>query len=315
VGSDLGTISEPASPPPSAIDATYKARELEGIVDLAFYRRVGFGLAQFFARLNFTPTAVTIIGGVFGVVAGHLYFYQALGINLIGLLFHVIANVFDNADGQLARLTNQQSRTGRILDPVVDHIIWLSIYIHLGLRLQLGGLSAAWIIALAAGLSHGLQAGAADYCRNAYLYFAKGRSELDSVSKVQQEYRQYSRRTNAWSKLLLRLYLNAVHEQELLLPHVKRLLEITKRNFVDGFPTLFQSHYRTLARPTFKWWSLLMTNSRMLVLFVVFLLHQPVWFFWVEITAGNLLLGYLIFRQAKISRSLIRSLTTRTDSA
>jgi len=315
VGSDLGTISKPASPPSSAIDATYKAREIEGIVDLAFYRRIGFGLAQFFARLNFTPTAVTLIGGVFGVVAGHLYFYQALAINLIGMLFHVIANVFDNADGQLARLTNQQSRTGRILDPVVDHIVWLSIYVHLGLRLQLSGFSAAWIIALAAGLSHGLQAGAADYCRNAYLYFGKGGSELDSVSRVQQEYRQSSWRTNAWSKLLLRLYLNAVHEQELLLPHVKRLQEIAKRNFGDVFPTWFQSHYQTLLRPTFKWWSLLMTNTRMLVLFVLFVIRQPVWFFWFEITAGNLLLVYLIFRQEKISRSLIRSVTKRTDSA
>ena len=315
MGSDLGTISQPPSPPSSAIDATYKARELEGIVDLAFYRRVGFGLAQFFARLNFTPTAVTLIGGIFGVVAGHLYFYQALAINLIGMLFHVIANVFDNADGQLARLTNQQSRTGRILDPVVDHVIWLSIYVHLGLRLQLGGFSAAWIITFAAGLSHGLQAGAADYCRNAYLYFGKGGSKLDSVSRVQQEYRQYSWRTNAWSKLLLRLYLNAVHEQELILPGVKRLRQITESNFADAIPDWFQLRYRTLVLPTFKWWSLLMTNSRMLILFVLFLIHQPVWYFWFELTAGNLLLVYLIFRQEKISRSLIRSFTTQKDSA
>src|SRR5205807_8612594 len=111
VGSDLGTISEPVSPPSSAIDATYKARELEGIVDLAFYRRVGFGLAQFFARLNFTPTAVTLIGGAFGVVAGPLYFYQALAINLVRMLFHVVAHSFDHADGQLARLPTPRSRT------------------------------------------------------------------------------------------------------------------------------------------------------------------------------------------------------------
>jgi hypothetical protein len=316
VGSDLGTISEPGPLPSPEIGATYKSREVEGIVDLLFYRRIGFWLAQFFARLNFTPTAVTVIGGAFGVVAGHLYFYQALAINVTGMLFHVLANIFDNADGQLARLTNQQSRTGRILDPIVDHIIWLSVYVHLVLRLQLGGFSSAiWILGLAAGLSHGLQAGAADYCRNAYLYFAKGRNEFDSTAKLEQEYREYAWGTDAWPKLLLRLYLNAMHEQELILPGVKRLRETTESNFAGVLPAWFQSRYRTLVLPTFKWWSLLMTNTRMLVLFVLFLIHQPVWYFWLELTAGNLLLVYLIFRQEKISRSLIRFVTAQKDSA
>jgi len=316
VGSDLSTISEPRSHPQSEIDATYKSRELEGIVDLFFYRRIGFRLARFFARLNFTPTAVTLIGGVFGIVAGHLYFYQALAINLIGMLFHVVANIFDNADGQLARLTNQQSRTGRILDPIVDHVIWLSIYVHLALRLQIGGFSSAiWILGLAAGLSHGLQAGAADYCRNAYLYFGKGRREFDSVSKLEHEYRQYAWGTDAWPKLLLRLYLNAMHEQELLLPGVKRLRETAENNFADAIPAWFQSRYRTLVLPTFKWWSLLMTNSRMLVLLALFLIHQPVWYFWLELTAGNFLLVCLILWQKKISRSLIQSFMTQKESA
>ncbi len=316
MGSDRGTIPEPRSRPLPEIDATYKSRELEGIIDLFFYRRIGFHLARFFARLNFTPTLVTVIGGVFGVVAGHLYFYSALGLNIAGMLLHVIANIFDNVDGQLARLTNQQTRTGRILDPVVDHIIWLSIYVHLALRLQVGGFSIAiWILALAAGLSHGLQAGAADYCRNAYLYFVKGRSALDSVSKVQHEYRQYSWATDPWRKLLLRLYLNATHEQELILSGVTRLREVTERNLGETLPAWFQSRYRTLVLPTFKWWSLLMTNTRMLILLVLFLVRQPVCFFWLEITVGNLLLVYLILRQERIIRSLIQSFATQKDRA
>jgi phosphatidylglycerophosphate synthase len=316
VGSDLGTISGARSLPSPNIDATYKSRELEGIVDLFFYRQIGFRLAQFFARLNFTPTALTLIGGVFGIVAGHLYFYQALAVNLTGMLLHVVANIFDNADGQLARLTGQQSRNGRILDPIVDHVVWLSIYVHLALRLQFGGFpDAIWMLALAAGLSHGLQAGAADYCRNAYLYFGKGGSDFDSVSALQQEYRQYSWRTKAWSKLLLRLYLNAMHEQELILPGVKRLRERTESNFAGAVPAWLQSRYLTLALPTFKWWSLLMTNTRMLALLALFLIRQPVWYFWLELTAGNLLLVYLVTRQERISRSLIHSLTTQQNSA
>ena len=300
----------------STVEKTYKSPELEGWIDIRFYRQVGFQLARFFAHLNFTPTAVTVIGGIFGIVAGHLYFYRALAINLAGLALHVITNIFDNADGQLARLTNQQSRTGRILDPLVDHVIWLSIYVHLALRLQLAGFSGwIWLVAILAALSHGLQAGAADYCRSAYLYFGKGRNDFDSVAKLQQEYRRYSWRTDAWPKFLLRLYLNAMHEQELLLPAVKRLHEQVECESAGAPPSSFQARYVVLTRPMFKWWSLLMTNSRMLVLFILFLVRQPIWFFWLEITFGNLLLVYLIFWQQKISRSLISFLRTQKEGA
>jgi CDP-alcohol phosphatidyltransferase len=316
VGSEVGIISQAPSESRTAIDATYKSRELEGIVDLLFYRRVGFYLAQFFARLNFTPTAVTLIGGLFGIIAGHLYFYRAVANNLAGMALHVIANIFDNADGQLARLTNQQSRTGRILDPVIDHVIWLSIYVNLAFRLQFEGFSGTiWLLALVAGFSHGLQAGAADYCRNAYLYFGKGRNDFDSVAKLQQEYRGYFWRSNPWSKFLLRLYLNAMYEQEILLPAVKRLHEKIEREFAGMAPPGFQARYVALARPMFKWWSLLMTNSRMLVLFLLFLIRQPVWFFWLEISIGNLLLLYLILRQGKISRSLLRLFAAHRENA
>src|SRR5436853_6555075 len=170
VGTEVSSTI-PQSPPTamSGIAATYKSRELEGIVDLLFYRTVGFCLAHFFARLKLTPTAVNLMGGVFGIAAGHFYFYRSLVLNVVGWGFHVEANIFDNADGQLARLTSQQSRTGRILDPVVDHFVWLCIYVHLALRLGLQGFSGAtWIVAVAVGISHGAQAAAADRRRPAY---------------------------------------------------------------------------------------------------------------------------------------------------
>ena len=92
-------IIEPSTSP----EATYKAREVEGILDLYFYRKIGFWLAQFFARLSVTPTGVSLFGAFCGVIAGHLYFYRNLSTNIIGMALHVFANALDNADGQLAR--------------------------------------------------------------------------------------------------------------------------------------------------------------------------------------------------------------------
>src|SRR5436305_11472118 len=70
-------IIEPSNSP----EATYKAREVEGILDLYFYRKIGFWLAQFFARLNVTPAGVSLFGALCGVIAGHLYFYRNLSTN------------------------------------------------------------------------------------------------------------------------------------------------------------------------------------------------------------------------------------------
>src|SRR5215208_1022132 len=119
-------------PPP--VEATYKAREVEGFLDVYFYRKVGFCLAQFFAQLKVTPAAVSLLAGLCGILAGHLYFYRNLGINIAGMVLHICANALDNADGQLARLTHQESRKGRIIDSVADHLVFVSIYVHLTLR-------------------------------------------------------------------------------------------------------------------------------------------------------------------------------------
>src|SRR5690349_6686648 len=107
------------APQPSVLETTYKVREAEGILDVYFYRRVGFQLAKFFAKLKMSPTSVTLLGGLFGLVAGHLYFYRNVATNIAGVVLHVFANALDNADGQLARLTGRQSREGRIVDSVV----------------------------------------------------------------------------------------------------------------------------------------------------------------------------------------------------
>src|SRR5438046_2550046 len=162
------------------IESTFKAREVEGILDLHFYRPIGFRLAGLFAQLKMTPAAVSLLAGTFGVIAGHLYFYRDLTINIAGMVLHVCSNTLDNADGQLARLTQQVSRKGRIIDSIADHLVFASIYVHLTLRYALQGASPAiWLLALGAGISHALQGAGADYYRSTYLYFAWGaRTEI-----------------------------------------------------------------------------------------------------------------------------------------
>src|SRR5437773_12384906 len=112
------------------IDSTYKAREVEGVFDLYFYRPIGFWLAQFFARLQMTPAGVSLLAGIFGVVAGHLYYYRNLSINVAGMVLHVCANTLDNADGQLACLTYPESRQGRTIGSAAHDLALVRVSRH-----------------------------------------------------------------------------------------------------------------------------------------------------------------------------------------
>jgi phosphatidylglycerophosphate synthase len=301
----------------SRIAATYKAREVEGALDIYFYRPLGFRLAELFAQLKFTPAGVSLLAGICGVMAGHLYFYTNLGINIAGMILHVCANALDNADGQLARLTHQASRKGRIIDSVADHLGFASVYIHLTLRCAFAGASPAiWFLALGAAISHALQGAAADYYRTAFLYFANGkRAEIDTSAALCSDFRKLSWRQHAWDKFLLALYLNFTLQQEMLAPGLKQLRNTANAAFDGKIPGWLEQRYRNVASPTLKWWRLLMTNTRMLVLFVALFAGQPVYYFWFELIPLNVLFIYLIARQEKMAESLEQLVTAWERSA
>jgi phosphatidylglycerophosphate synthase len=292
------------------IESTFKGREVEGVLDLYFYRPIGFRLAQLFARLRMTPAAVSLLAGIFGVVAGHLYFYRVLSINVVGMVLQVCANTLDNADGQLARLTHRESREGRIIDSVADHLGFVSIYLHLTLRYLVEGSSPAIVLlAFAAGISHALQGAAADYYRSTYLYFATTgtRMGIDSSSELRSDYRKLIWRRALWQKLLLALYLNFTRQQEMLAPGLKTLRDVVGQLFHGEIPDWLRTRYRNLARPMLKWWGLLMTNIRMLMLFALLFIGQPVYYFWFELIPLNLLFVYLLFRQENMAESLLKT--------
>jgi hypothetical protein len=289
-----------------AVEATYKSREIEGFLDLHFYRKVGFQLARFFAWAGFTPNGVTVLGTLIGVAAGHLYFYRDLATNVVGMCLHIFANAMDNADGQLARLTNRHSASGRVLDGIGDNLIYASVYVHLCLRyLAEGGSHGIWLVALLAGLSHRLQSETAEFCRDAYLRFAVGKlGSLELSSDLRPRYKAVTWSNHFSRKLLLKLHLSYVAEQERLCPGLMRLEEIARRTFAADVPPAFRDRYREMNRTMINFFFLFRTNTRMLLLFLLLFLAQPVWYFAVELTVLNFLLVVLAFRQNSICREL-----------
>jgi hypothetical protein len=290
-----------------AIESSYKAREVEGFLDLHFYRKIGYRLALVAARFGMSPAQVTLCGAIAGISAGHFYYYRDLRWNLLGMFLHVLCNALDNADGQLARLTKRGSRTGRAWDGVADHLVFLSIYVHLSLRYTAsGGSHLVWLLALAAGLSHSLQSAAADYCRNAWLYFAEGqaRAELDSSGTLQAEFDSLRWSRSPIRKFLFRVYLNYTRQQEWLAPRLTELKERTRQ----AHDIAIGQTYCEATRPFLWWLNALATTPRMILLFGLLLLGQPIWYFWAEVILFNVMLFLLLQRQERICRRVLARL-------
>jgi len=294
----------------ATVESTYKAHDVESVADIYFYRPVGFQLARFFAALRFSPSMVSLLGAAIGVGAGHLYFYRDLRLNLIGMLLHLLSNALDNADGQLARLTNRGSLQGAIVDGFADYAVFLSVYIHLALRfIAEGGSSGVWLLVLGAGLSHAAQSMTIDHYRNAYLQFVAGKRSADANSseEVGAALKRVGRR-ELWKRFSLWSYLGYARRQELLAPTLLKL----RRALAGETPTWFAEQFRAACRPLVKWCNCLATNPRMMILFAVILLGRPVWYFVIEMTVLNLLLLFVILRHESIFRSLLAKVRARS---
>ena len=148
----------------SAYRATLKSADTEEHIDLAFYRPIGYAWACLARRLGVTPNAITIASIFLGIGAGVAFYFNDLVINVIGMLLLIWANSFDSADGQLARMTHNYSRIGRILDGMAGDIWFATIYVAICLRevvtsdFFMQHNWVIWVVAVVTGLCHAKQA-------------------------------------------------------------------------------------------------------------------------------------------------------------
>ena len=90
-------------------------------LDLSDYGRlIGKWFANQLKNTRFTPIHITLLFGVSGLIA--IYFILKNHYFLAGF-FIILKSIIDAADGELARLKNTPSYTGRYLDSVFDIIL------------------------------------------------------------------------------------------------------------------------------------------------------------------------------------------------
>ncbi len=287
------------------LESTLKSADTEEWLDIVFYRPIGYRWALLAQRLGVTPNAITIASMFIGAAAGWLFYFPGLQTNIIGILLLMLANSFDSADGQLARMTGQKSPLGRWLDGFCGDVWFAAIYIAICLRMQNEGTSAyIWILALVTGYFHSKQAAMADYYRNFHLFILKNRagSEFDHSCQIKEDYNRLSWKKNFIDKLGHFVYFNYTRNQEKMSPKMQSFTSLLRDKYNDQIPQTLRDAFRAASKPLMMYTNILSFNTRVIALFISLFLARPLFYFYFELTVLNLLLFYMVLRHESICK-------------
>ncbi len=135
--------------------------DFDGFVDRYFNRKVSALLTRLFLRIGLSPNAITVLSLLIGLVAAGSFALGSYAAGILGGLLFQLSAIVDCCDGEVARLTNRQSRFGEQLDIAADNVVHMAIFagVAWGLFLQQGSGAGSWLplaLGAAAVLGNGL---------------------------------------------------------------------------------------------------------------------------------------------------------------
>jgi hypothetical protein len=295
---DAGT----QQPGPSPVDPlATKGDEVEEWLDLRFFRPIGARITNVLYPTQITPDQVTLISVLIGLVAGHLFVYTSPWVNAAGFALFIVSDLFDSADGQLARRRGTSTRLGRALDGTSDGLRFLNLGVHLVVRLVLySGWSwtAAILLAVIASFSHTSQSATIDFVRHAFLALGKGKgSELD-VDEV-----EVPPDISWFRRLTTNIYRSYARLQARLFPQTVALVRATRAHRAGPGVT---TAYRERLLPLLSWCPWLGQNIRFIVLGITAVAGWPAGLLWITVVPMNIIMAVIVGEQERRAGAILR---------
>lgn len=243
--------------------STLKQTEISNWIEINVIRRIGFVFALFFNKLGIHPNTITILSMIIG--AGSAYFFASgswyyvgttgLIMNMVGVVMLLFADLLDNTDGQLARLSGKKSRIGRILDGMAGFVWAIPIYLALAWRIyQHHDIEFGWlgiennetnsiifgiivlILVFYSGFAcHGGQQRVSDYYVQAHLFFmnASNGHDLETSKDVQDMLSKLTKDSPWYERLFMKSYVGYTQKQEKATPKFQLLLATLRAKYGD----------------------------------------------------------------------------------
>jgi CDP-alcohol phosphatidyltransferase len=262
-----------------------KAPCAEELVDLAFFRPLGYLFVKFFLPFPVTPNQVSMLAMAFGIAAGSFLAHGTPIAFMIGGTLYGLSNVLDCCDGMLARIKKNGAATGRIVDGIVDYVTAGAVFTGLGIGLtravHRGTLdlpAGVWILVAVAGVSTALHAICSDYFRNAYLDQRKAPRAGDE-SELERFEAQLARLTagkaGGMDRILIRLYIGYLKLQSGNVAHRRR-----RRISHSSAPAVIKP-------VTVILWNLIGPSTHIAFFMLASFFYRPMIFFTFVIVAAN----------------------------
>lgn len=301
-------------------EASMKSKDTEEFLDLWFYRPIGFRCALFFRNRGIHPNVVTILSILLGIGAGICFVQENLRWNIAGMLLLMWANLYDSTDGQLARITGQKTRWGRILDGFAGDVWFFFIYAAIAVRTTFTPIPFApehqwgvfiWILCSFAGFwVHGSQCQLADYYRNVHLYFMreKNGNEFDNSAAQRKLFDETPWRGNFFWKIFLHFYVAYTENQERMSPKFQHLMSIIRAKYGTEPPAELCEEFRQGSKPLMKYTNVLTFNSRFIMLWFSMLTGELWLYLFFELVILMIIFIYMQARHEALSKRIAKKI-------
>jgi phosphatidylglycerophosphate synthase len=299
-----------------AYNASIKSYDTEEFIDLWFYRPLGFHCALFFRNRGIHPNIVTIASILLGIAAGICFAQENLRWNILGILLLMWANLYDSTDGQLARITGQKTRWGRILDGFAGDVWFFFIYAAIAIRTTFEPIPFApqyewgvliWILCSFAGFwVHGSQCQLADYYRNIHLFFINENNgnEFDNSQAQRKLFKETTWKGNFFWKIFLHFYVAYTENQERMSPKFQQMMKIVKERYKGDIPQQLRNEFRAGSLPLMKYTNILTFNSRFIMLWFALLIQQLWLYLFFELVILMAIFTYMRYRHERLSQRI-----------
>ena len=271
-----------------------KCPEINDVFDTYLWEPISFIFAKAFARKGWSPNVATIISLIFGVSGGVLFAFHNLWLNIAGSVLVLFSIIFDDADGQIARINNSSSIFGRFLDGFCDGIVYASIYIGFAVHIMRDNIPFTnipwswWIFLVGVPVAiyfHPRQARICDYYKNVYMYLIGVHNELLSSKEVDEKIK--NEKLTWFKKIILKQYLVYTKQQEKESPITQSLLKKIRENgnvipekvsqeFKKHVPLMRFANIEAVSFRTFVLIALLLTGQGCWLFLVIIFILEPI---------------------------------------
>jgi CDP-alcohol phosphatidyltransferase len=293
--------------------SSIKSPDTEEKLDLVLYRPAGFAIAKFANVLSMTPTMLSIIGLYCGLLASYYYLqYQNNSAIIIAGFYLILSGIFDSADGQLARISNQSTNIGIVLDGLCDSIVTIAVYATCAWPFILNESYFYVVIVCIALYLHSFQCAILDFYHREYLYFGYGKTENDTYwNPGINDGIQNIEKSEGLDKTMNILRLTWIRKQQLLTSRTDWQRKAMHDFLLSGTiaeKEAFMKAYKRNNLWLLPFWRLIGVNAHTILIIVFMFFHRFDIYLIFDLVIFNLVILAVGFMQKKADQKLFAEL-------